>query len=51
MEEKKRMPETTESVAKTKKESDTETCVCNMEWRGLRDGEDGNDCICTNETR
>jgi len=26
-----------------------ETCVCNMEWRGFREGEEEDDCICTPE--
>jgi hypothetical protein len=26
-----------------------ETCVCNMEWRSSREGEEWNDCICTPE--
>ncbi len=26
-----------------------ESCVCNMEWRSSREGEEGSDCICTPE--
>lgn len=26
-----------------------ESCVCNMEWRSYREGEEWNDCICMPE--
>ncbi|MCB2183727.1 MAG: hypothetical protein KQH63_16960 [Desulfobulbaceae bacterium] len=34
----------TAEVKETSKEN--ATCVCNMEWRGIRGEEEGSDCIC-----
>ncbi len=27
------------------------TCTCNMEWRGTQQGDDWEDCQCTEETK
>lgn len=34
--------------AQNKGQKDTETCVCNMEWRGTHDDEWG-DCLCSSD--